>query len=103
MRLEPAMFFDAIRTEDRSILDLLDADYTYVNEELAKFYGIPDVTGPENFAASSLRPENHRGGLLWMAAILAMTSHSNRTKPTTRGKWIFGRHARHPPPPLRRT
>jgi hypothetical protein len=98
MRLEPAMFFDAIRTEDRSILDLLDADYTYVNEELAKFYGIPDVTGPK-MRRVSLRPENHRGGLLGMSAILAMTSHSNRTKPTTRGKWILDVMLGTPPPP----
>jgi hypothetical protein len=98
MRLEPALFFDAIRTEDRSILDLLDADYTYVNEELARLYGIPGVTG-NRMQRVALRPENHRGGLLGMSAILTMTSHTDRTKPTTRGKWILDVMLGTPPPP----
>ncbi len=94
MRQEMRMFFDGLRTEDRSILDLLDADYTFVNDELAKHYGLPDQK--DNAAAKgdqmrkvSLRPEDHRGGLLGMGGMLTATSHTDRTKPTARGKWIL--------------
>lgn len=98
MKEEAILFFDGIRTEDRSILDLLDADYTYLNEDLAKLYGIPNVTG-KKMQRVMLRAQDHRGGLLGMGAILAMTSHSNRTKPTTRGKWILDVMLGAPPPP----
>jgi len=98
MRQEPALFFDNLRAEDRSILDLLDADYTFANEELARFYGIPGVSGPK-MQKVALSPQFHRGGLLGMGCILAMTSHTDRTKPTARGKWILDVLLGTPPPP----
>ncbi|MDB5304500.1 MAG: Protein of unknown function (DUF1587)/Protein of unknown function (DUF1592)/Protein of unknown [Phycisphaerales bacterium] len=95
---ESYTFFDKLREEDRSVLDLLNADYTYVNEELARHYGIPDVKGKE-LRKVSLKPEYHRGGLLGMGSMLSLTSHTFRTSPTLRGKYglevIFGT----PPPP----
>ncbi|HWE01062.1 MAG TPA: DUF1592 domain-containing protein [Tepidisphaeraceae bacterium] len=98
MQQEATLFFDAIRTEDRSVLDLLDGDYTFVNEDLARLYGIPGVTG-KKMRRVALKPEYHRGGVLGMGAILAMTSHTDRTKPTTRGKWILDVMLGTPPPP----
>jgi len=101
MREEVTIFFDKLREEDRSVLELLDADYTYVNEELARHYGIADVKGGQ-MRRVALRPEDHRGGLLGMAGILTMTSHTSRTSPTLRGKWvldvIFGTPLPPPPP-----
>jgi hypothetical protein len=98
---EAVTFFDQLRLEDRSILDLLDADYTYLNEELARHYGVPDVKGPQ-IRKVALRPDDHRGGLLGMGGILTMTSHTSRTSPTLRGKWvldvIFGTPPEPPPP-----
>ena len=85
---ETSMFFEAIRREDRSVLELLDADYTFVNEELAKYYGLPRVTGKE-LRRVSLKPEDHRGGLLGMGSVLSLTSHTSRKSPTLRGKWIL--------------
>ncbi|MCE9603714.1 MAG: DUF1592 domain-containing protein [Planctomycetia bacterium] len=88
MEQEMRVFFDTLRSEDRSILDLLDSDYTYVNEELAKHYVLAGVTGPK-MQLVKLRPSDHRGGLLGMGGVLAMTSHTDRTKPTARGKWVL--------------
>ena len=95
---ESATFFDHLRTDDRSILDLLDADYTYANEDLAKHYGLPDVKGPE-MRKVALRPADHRGGLLGMGAVLASTSHTYRTSPTLRGKYVLEVVFGTPPPP----
>ncbi len=95
---ETATFFDSLRRENRSLLELLDADYTYLNEELAKYYGIPDVSGKE-MRRVSLKPEYHRGGLLGMGSVLALTSHTSRTSPTMRGKWILEVMLGSPPPP----
>ena len=103
-RLKAAMtgevlsFFDGLRTEDRSILDLLDADYTFVNDELARHYGIKDVKGDE-MRKIPLKGDNHRGGLASMAGVLAMTSHTNRTSPTLRGKWVLETIFGDPPEP----
>ena len=98
---EAATFFDKLREEDRPVLDLLDADYTYLNEDLAKHYGIPGVQGKE-MRRVALPAEAHRGGLLGMGAILALTSHTSRTSPTMRGKWVlevvFGTPPAPPPP-----
>lgn len=98
---ETATFFDKLRTEDRSILQLLDADYTYLNEELAKHYGIDGVKGRQ-LREVSLQAGDHRGGLLGMGSVLALTSHTSRTSPTLRGKWvlevIFGTPPDPPPP-----
>lgn len=91
-------FFDKLREEDRSVLELLDADYTYVNEELARHYGIAGVKGPR-MQRVTLTPRDRRGGLLGMAAVLTLTSHTSRTSPTLRGKWILEAIQGTPPAP----
>jgi mono/diheme cytochrome c family protein len=98
MRDEATTFLDKLREEDRSVLDLLDCDYAWLNGELAKHYGIAGVEGKE-FRRVALKPEDHRGGLLGMGAILALTSHTSRTSPTLRGKWILESIFGTPPPP----
>ena len=94
---EITTFFDQLRKEDRSILELLDADYTYVNADLAKHYGFKPPTG-NGFQKVTLEDPN-RGGLLGMAGILALNSHTSRTSPTLRGKWILEVILGTPPPP----
>jgi hypothetical protein len=86
-RTETEMFFESIMREDRTVLDLLDADYTYVNERLARHYGIPNVYG-SHFRRVSLVDEARRG-LLGQGSILTVTSYPNRTSPVLRGKWIL--------------
>ncbi|WP_437228932.1 DUF1592 domain-containing protein [Planctomicrobium sp. SH661] len=98
MGQETHRFCEHMRTEDRSILDFLNADYTFVNAELAKHYRLSPVKGKE-FVKVHLRPEDHRGGVLGMGSVLTMTSHSDRTKPTARGKWILEVLLGTPPPP----
>lgn len=98
MYQETVTFVDKLREEDKSILDLLDADYTFVNDVLAQHYGIADVKGPE-LRRVALKPEHHRGGLLAMASVLTMTSHTFRTSPTQRGKYILEVVFGTPPPP----
>ena len=98
MRDEATTFLDKLREEDRSVLDLLDSDYAWLNGELAKFYGIPGVDG-KDFRRVELKPEYHRGGLVGMGAFLALTSHTSRTSPTLRGKWILESIFGTPPPP----
>jgi hypothetical protein len=98
MHDETAQFFDTLRREDRSLLELLDADYTFVNEELARYYGLPDVKG-KDLQRVSLKPGDHRGGLLGMGSVLSLTSHTSRTSPTLRGKWILDVILGSPPPP----
>ena len=88
-RRETELFFDSIVHEDRSILDLLTADYTFVNERLAKHYGIPNVYGSQ-FRRVQLGPEiDMRRGLLGKGALLTVTSQAARTSPVTRGKWFL--------------
>jgi len=88
-RREAELFFDSIVHEDRSILDLLTADYTFVNERLAKHYGIPNVTGSQ-FRRVTLPPAlDMRRGLLGKGALLTVTSQAARTSPVTRGKWFL--------------
>ena len=87
MRREVEMLFDSILREDRSVLELLTADYTFVNEVLAKHYGIPDVLG-NRFRRVHLTDPN-RFGLLGKGGILTMTSLANRTSPVARGKYII--------------
>ena len=101
-RREAELFFDSIVHEDRSILDLLTADYTFVNERVAKHYGIPNVYG-SNFRRVQLGPEfDMRRGLLGKGALLTVTSQAARTSPVTRGKWFlqtfFGISPPDPPP-----
>ena len=97
---ETEMLFDSIIREDRSVLDLLDADYTFVNERLAKHYGIPNVYGPD-FRRVPV-PNDARRGLLGHGSLLLVTSNANRTSPVIRGKWILenllGSQAPLPPP-----
>jgi mono/diheme cytochrome c family protein len=94
---ETALFFDSIVRENRSVLDLLDADYTFLNERLARHYGIPGVFG-ERFRRVSLPPDSVRRGLLGQGSILTDTSRPNRTSPVIRGKWILENIFGTPPP-----
>ncbi len=88
-RTETQMFFESIVREDRNVVDLLDADYTFVNERLAKHYGIPDIYGSQ-FRRVQLGPEfDMRRGLLGQGSILTLTSISDRTSPVERGKWVL--------------
>ena len=98
MKDEATTFLDKLREDDRSVLDLLDCDYAWLNGDLARHYAIPGVDGKE-FRRVALRPEHHRGGLLSMGAVLALTSHTSRTSPTLRGKWILESIFGTPPPP----
>jgi hypothetical protein len=98
MRAEVEAFCDNLRAEDRPVLDLLDCDYAFVNADLARLYGIEGVTAKE-VQRVALKPENHRGGVLGMGAVLAATSHTNRTSPTKRGKWVLDVIFGNPPPP----
>lgn len=93
---EMELFFDAELKEDRSIVDLLTSDQTFLNEQLARHYGIPGVYG-SHFRRVTLRDEN-RFGLLGKAGILAVTSYSTRTAPTIRGKWLLENILAAPPP-----
>jgi hypothetical protein len=89
MRTEIEMLFDGIVREDRTILDILDADYTYVNERLARHYGIPYVYGSQ-FRRVTLGPGfEARRGLVGKGAFLVTTSKPERTSPVTRGKWVM--------------
>jgi len=97
-RRETELFFQSIVSEDRSVLDLLRADYTFVNERLAKHYGIPNVYG-SRFRRVSLGENSVRGGLLGQGSILTVTSYANRTSPVLRGKWILENIVGTPPPP----
>jgi cytochrome c553 len=96
MKRETELFFDSIVREDRSVLDLLTADYSFVNGRLAKHYGIPNVTGPE-FERVTLPP--YRRGLLGQGSILTLTSVADRTSPVQRGKWVLEVLLGSPPPP----
>jgi hypothetical protein len=97
MLRETELFFGAVLREDRSILDLLDADFTFVNERLARHYGIRGVSGDE-FQRVSLK-DGLRGGLLTQASILTVTSNPTRTSPVKRGKWVLEQVLGTPPPP----
>jgi hypothetical protein len=97
-RRETELCFQSIMREDRSVVDLLKADYTYLNERLAKHYGIPHVYG-SRFRRVSLDQNSHRGGLLRQGSILTVTSYATRTSPVIRGKWILENILGTPPPP----
>jgi mono/diheme cytochrome c family protein len=96
MRKETELFFGSIIREDRSVLDLLQADYTFVDERLARHYGIPNVYG-SRFRRVTL-PDETRRGILGEASILTTTSVANRTSPVARGKWILENLLGTPPP-----
>jgi hypothetical protein len=97
-RRETELFFRSIAREDRSVLELLKSDYTYLNERLAKHYGIPHVNG-SRFRRVSLDESSQRGGLLRQGSILTVTSYATRTSPVIRGKWIMENILGTPPPP----
>jgi hypothetical protein len=95
---ETKLFFASIKDEDRSVLDLLSANYTFVNERLAHHYGIPNVYG-SHFRRVGLPSGSPRAGLLGHASILTVTSYANRTSPVKRGKWVLENLLGMPPPP----
>jgi hypothetical protein len=111
-RQETELLFESVVREDRSVLDLLKADYTFLNERLAKHYGVPHVHG-SRFRRVALAPSpqplspegrganagNERGGLLRQGSILTVTSYATRTSPVLRGKWILENFLGTPPPP----
>ena len=96
MRRETELLFDSIVREDRSVLDLLTADYTFVNERLARHYGIPNVYGSHFRRVTA--GDHDRGGLLGQGSILTVTSYATRTSPVQRGKWILENILGTPPP-----
>ena len=98
MKRETQLFFESVLREDRSVLDLLGADYTYLNERLAKHYGIPHVYG-SRFRRVALDAESKRGGLLRQGSLLTVTSYATRTSPVLRGKWVLENLLGTPPPP----
>jgi len=97
MRKETRLFLNAVFREDRSILDLIDGKFTFVNGPLARYYGIPGVDG-ESFARVELDGEQ-RSGLLTQASILTTSSYATRTSPVIRGKWVLDNLLGAPPPP----
>jgi hypothetical protein len=100
MRAEAAQFFTGIFAENRSLLELINADYTYANEALARIYGIEGVSG-DTLQRVQLA-DSRRGGVLGMSSVLAATSQPLRTSPVLRGKWVLeqllGDHVPPPPP-----
>ena len=98
MLTETQMFFEGVVRGNRSALDFLDADYTYVNQRLAEHYGISGIYGT-SFRKVTLAPLLHRGGLLGQGAILTVTSYNDRTSVVLRGKWILDNLLAAPPPP----
>ena len=94
---ETGLFVESIIREDRSVLEMLDADYTFLNERLARHYGIKGVYG-ERFRRVSLPADSVRRGLLGQGSILTDTSRANRTSPVIRGKWILENIFGAPPP-----
>lgn len=114
MMRETELFFESVLKENRSVLELIDSDYTFLNEPLAKHYGIADTVGNwmgqtaskpdgkpiqgEVFQRVSLQDRN-RGGLITQASVLAVTSNPTRTSPVKRGRWILEQFLGAPPPP----
>ncbi len=92
------MFFASLVREDRSILDFIDANYSYLNERLARFYNVPNVHGTE-FRKVLFATDAHRGGLLGQGSVLTISSYANRTSPVLRGKWVLENLVGAPPPP----
>ena len=98
MRQETELFLGSILREDRSVLELLKSDATYLNERLAKHYEIPNVYG-SHFRRVKLDDDSHRGGLLRQGSILSVTSYATRTSPVLRGHWVLQNLVGTPPPP----
>lgn len=98
MRSETEMYFDYLIREDRSVLELIDSDYTFLNERLAEHYGVPGVTG-DQLRLVKLPPDSVRGGILTQGTVLAVTSNPTRTSPVKRGLFILENILGTPPPP----
>ncbi len=98
MESETDLFVQSIVDEDQSVLRLLDADYTYLNQRLAEHYGIDGVEG-DDFRRVALDPASRRGGVLTQASVLTITSEPTRTSPVIRGKWVLEQILGTPPPP----
>ena len=98
MKTETEMFFEGVVRDNRSVVDFLDANYSYLNQRLAEHYGVKGVHGT-TFRKVTLDPSVHRGGLLGQASILTVTSYNNRTSVVLRGKWILENILSAPPPP----
>jgi hypothetical protein len=112
MREEPIRVFHHIISENRSVLELIDSDYTFASKRLAKFYGLDKAVAsvPSNDLAYVKFPDKRRGGVLGMSGVLRLTSHGKRTSPVLRGAWVFdtlfGTPVPPPPadvPPLKKT
>ena len=97
MRRETELFFGRIVREDRSVLEFIDADYTFLNERLARHYAIEGVRGPEFRLVPIATPQ--RGGVITQGSVLTVSSYSTRTSPVLRGKWILENILATPPPP----
>ena len=94
---ETQLFFEHLLREDRSVLEILTADYSFVNERIARHYGIPNIVGPE-FRKVQM-PETRRAGILTQGGTLLLTSVADRTSPVQRGKWVMPVLLASPPPP----
>ena len=99
MAEETYLFFNAILREDRSVLELLDADFTFLNKRLATHYGLEAEHLSDAFERVSLPADSNRGGVLTQASVLTITSNPRRTSPVTRGKWVLEQILGTPPPP----
>jgi hypothetical protein len=97
-RRETDLHFETVLREDRSVLELLKADYTFLNERLAKHYGVPNIYG-SRFRRVALDKDSERGGLLRQGSVLTVTSYATRTSPVIRGKWVLENLVGAPPPP----
>jgi hypothetical protein len=98
MKRETEMFLDSVLRGDRSVLELLTANYSFLNERLAKHYGIPGIQG-SYFRKVTFPADSVRGGLLGQGSLLTITSYANRTSPVLRGKWVLENLLSAPPPP----
>ena len=98
MRRETELFFEEMVREDGSVLNVLDANYTYMNERLARFYGVAGIEGPA-FRRVDMSRNPRGGGVLAHASVLTISSYSTRTSPVLRGKWILENLLNAPPPP----
>ena len=96
LKRETELFFDSLVREDRSVLDLLTADYTFANERVARHYGMPNVTGD---AFRRVTVPAYRRGILGHGSVLTLTSIAERTSPVMRGKWVMEVLLGSPPPP----
>jgi len=98
MQQETKLFFQAVIRDDCPIAEFLSANYTFLNQRLAAFYGIPDIQGAQ-FRRVDLPPDSHRGGILTQASVLTVSSYPARTSPVIRGKWILENLLNSAPPP----